>query len=87
MSDAEQSARRRLTLAASAGIVSAFLAISLGLNQLQGLAVVFLLVAVAAAVVAWLTYRRYSSLRQSRWDAELASAAQIFSGEEEKSET
>lgn len=72
MDKVESRARNRLAVAVVVSILSAILAIALGLNHSELVAVLFLVVAVAAAAFAWVAYRRYSALRAQRWQEELS---------------
>ena len=72
MDKAESSARNRLAVAVVVSILSAILAMALGLNHSEVVAVVFLGVAIAAAAFAWVMYGRYSALRAQRWQEELS---------------
>ncbi len=71
MSRAEARARNMLATAVAVSILSAFAAMSLGLNGLQLWAIIVLLVAIASAGAAFFAYRRYSGIRAQRWQEEL----------------
>ncbi len=71
MSSAEANARSMLATAVAISILSAFAAMSLGLNGLQLWAIIVWIVAIASAVAAFFAYRRYSGIRASRWQEEL----------------
>lgn len=59
-----------------ATILSAIAAIMLGVNHSQVWAVIFWGLSLAGCIATWLAYRRYSSIRQVRWRAELSRSEQ-----------
>src|SRR5207237_7091139 len=46
--------------------------IMLGLRHSQGAAVLFLVLAVVGCAITWVSYKRYTALRNARWRSELA---------------
>lgn len=68
----EQNTRHLLFLSSGLSIFTAIVAIFLGVRGSQGLAAVFLLFAIAGAVMAGVIYKRYTALRNARWHRELA---------------
>ncbi|HVF99484.1 MAG TPA: hypothetical protein VND68_06575 [Chloroflexia bacterium] len=79
MSSAEANARNVLATAVVLSILSAFAAISLGLNGLQLWAIIVWAVALASAGAAFFTYRRYSGMRSQRWQEELRQSERTLS--------
>jgi hypothetical protein len=71
MSSAEANARNVLATAVVVSILSAFAAMSLGLNGLQLWAIIVWALALASAGAAFFAYRRYSGIRARRWQEEL----------------
>jgi hypothetical protein len=71
MNKAEANARNMLATAVVVSILSAFAAMSLGLNGLQLWAIIVWAVAIASAGAALFAYRRYSGIRSQRWQEEL----------------
>ncbi|HVG00145.1 MAG TPA: hypothetical protein VND68_09930 [Chloroflexia bacterium] len=79
MSRAESNARNVLATAVVLSILSAFAAISLGLNGLQLWAIIVWAVALASAGAAFFAYRRYSGMRAQRWHEELRQSERTLS--------
>lgn len=79
MSSAEANARNVLATAVVLSILSAFAAISLGLNGLQLWAIIVWAVALASAGAAFFAYRRYSGMRSQRWQEELRQSERTLS--------
>ncbi|HEX8218458.1 MAG TPA: hypothetical protein VF914_04495 [Chloroflexia bacterium] len=79
MSRAESNARNALATAVVLSILSAFAAISLGLNGLQVWAIIVWAVALASAGAAFFAYRRYSGMRAQRWQEELRQSERTLS--------
>lgn len=72
VSQREGNTRLTIGLLSGMSIVAAAFAIYIGLRQDQPLAIVALVFAIACGVAACLSYRRYTALRNVRWQAELA---------------
>jgi hypothetical protein len=72
MNKTESSAGLTLAIGSGLSIVAAIIAISLGLNHNQGIALFFLLLAVMGSIITWNAYQRYRELRGERWKRELA---------------
>ena len=79
MSSAEANARNVLAAAVVLSILSAFAAISLGLNGLQVWAIIVWAIALASAGAAFFAYRRYSGIRAQRWQEELRQSERTLS--------
>lgn len=71
MNNAEARVRTTMATAVAVSMLAAIAAMALGLNGQQLWAIIAWAVAVVAAVVAFVVYRRYSSLRAVRWQEEL----------------
>ncbi len=72
----EPQARTILAVACMVGLLAGVLSIALGLNGNRSTALLALVIAVAGAITAWIAYRRYRVLRESRWHDELAESKQ-----------
>jgi hypothetical protein len=68
----ESTAGLALAISSGLSIVAAIIAISLGLNHNQGVALFFLLLAIMGSILTWNAYQRYKALRGARWKSELA---------------
>lgn len=79
MSSDEANARIILGTAVAVSILSAFAAMSLGLNGLQLWAIIVWAVAIISAVAAFFAYRRYSGIRAQRWQEELRQSEERIS--------
>jgi hypothetical protein len=79
VSSAEANARNVLAAAVVLSILSAFAAISLGLNGLQVWAIIVWAIALASAGAAFFAYRRYSGIRAQRWQEELRQSERTLS--------
>ena len=79
MNKAEANARNMLATAVVVSILSAFAAMSLGLNGLQLWAIIVWAVAIASAGAAFFAYRRYSGIRAQRWQEELRQSEHLIS--------
>jgi membrane protein implicated in regulation of membrane protease activity len=77
MHKAEANARNMLATAVVVSILSAFAAMSLGLNGLQLWAIIAWAVAIASAGAAFFAYRRYSGIRAQRWQEELQQSERL----------
>lgn len=71
MNKAELAIRNTMATAVGVSMLAAIAAMALGLNGQQLWAIILWAVAIVAAVVAFIVYRRYSSLRAVRWQEEL----------------
>jgi hypothetical protein len=68
----EPTARFTCLAACGLSMFAAGASIMLGLRHSQGAAALFLVLAVIGCIVTWLSYKRYTMLRNARWRTELA---------------
>src|SRR5947207_11914349 len=68
----EPTARFTSLAACGLSMFAAAASIMLGLRNSQGAAALFLVLAVIGCVVTWVSYKRYTMLRNARWRSELA---------------
>ena len=70
----ESTARFTFMAACGLGLFAAVASITLGVNEVRGGAALFLFFALVAAVLTFISYRRYTALRSARWRTELKSS-------------
>ena len=68
----ESTARFTFVAASGLSLFAVIASITLGMRDSQTPAALFLALAVVGAIVTWVSYRRYTSLRKERWAIELA---------------
>ncbi|MEO8286864.1 MAG: hypothetical protein ABI670_10560 [Chloroflexota bacterium] len=67
----ESNTRLSLSIAGAVSVLGYIMAMWLGLQGNQGLALIFLILSLVVTLLAFFIYRRYTALRNTRWQDEI----------------